>query len=85
VSNTARDLALRREVLVARSAVERLEVACEAQALHAALFRPRTAIALAAPPLVALLLGFARRGRFVRGAILAIAMLRVAQAFVRRR
>lgn len=82
-------LEARRQVLVARSAVQRLEIARDVHALRASFSAPRTALALAASaPVIALLARLAGRGRFarlVRVAAVGFAVVRVARAFLARR
>jgi len=88
--NSIEQLVLRKEVLVARVTLQRLEAAAAAGELRDSLRLPRAAAAIArsAPgrSLVAsLLLLFARRGRFARvasAAGVALAVIQLARTFV---
>lgn len=84
--NSARELlALRKELLVARSSLQRLKIARDLGALHESLRWPHAAAVIAASPparsvLFGLLLLLGGRGRFTRmlrgaAAILAVAKL----------
>ena len=88
MSRAAADLEARRRLLVARSALERLELASGVQALREGLVRPRSVLSLiASPPVVAMVLGLAGRGRALRLARLAaaaFALARVARSFWKR-
>jgi hypothetical protein len=82
-------LEARRQVLVARCAVQRLELVRDVQALRASLGGPRTALALAASvPAIALLARLAGAGRLrglARAAVVGFALVRMARALVGRR
>ena len=82
------DLAARKELLLARSRLHRLELQHEARSLKRALFTPRSALALAksapARPLLLsalmFVIGRGRLARVVRGAMTALAVLKAVRA-----
>ena len=90
MNSAADELALRKQVLVARATLQRLEAAAAAGELRDSLRWPRAAVAIAgsAPGrslLASLLLLMARRGRFVRIASVAgvaLALIQLARMFV---
>lgn len=81
------ELRERRELLVARSALHRLEIARDLQDLRAGLSWPRAGIALAtSSPVLGLALGVigrGRLGRLIRIAAAAFAVFRLASALRR--
>lgn len=92
MSSAQERLAQRKRLLLARSSLQRLEIARELDALRAALRWPRAGLALAASPpvrkaLLGLLLGFAGRGRLsrlLRMAAFAVVAVKVAGGLARR-
>lgn len=84
---------MRKELLLARSSVQRLRIAHEVDALRRSLHWPRAGLALAALPpvrsaLFGLMVGLAgrsRTARLVRGAALAMLAVKLAAGLARKR
>jgi len=93
MSSRLDEIAARRELLVARGAVQRARAALEVGALRESLQWRRSAAGLATSPrarsaligVALVLLGRGRAGRILRAATLAIAVFRLARSFARSR
>ena len=82
MASSAPTLREQRELLVARSALQRIEIARDLGLLREAMRGPRTALAVGGLALG--IAGLGRFGRAIRAAALGLAVFKLVRAFLRR-